>query len=157
MLQKTNHTKDSCQKQQLVLHLRSKWPRAHQCTIREIDSGWWSLDMETLFHWVPVPWLVRVVGIVVSVLSDHILTTRMFSLRMSHRGLHPFFGPPFIPSFNKVRKFLLNLTMKCWNLAFNAQGSRVIIVVLQVRPVGMKLSLPQKIDRVFWVSPSVEC
>ncbi len=39
-----------------------------------------------------------------------------------------------IPSFSgicKVRKFLLNLSVKCWNSAFNAQGSRVIIVVLQ--------------------------
>jgi hypothetical protein len=34
--------------------------------------------METLFHWLPVPQLARVVGIV-SVLSDNILTTHMFS------------------------------------------------------------------------------
>jgi hypothetical protein len=30
--------------------------------------------------------------------------------------------------------------MKCWNLAFNAQGSRTIIVVLQVGP--MKIYVP---------------
>jgi hypothetical protein len=32
-------------------------------------------------------------------------------------------------------KFLLNLTMKCWISGFNAQGSKVIIVVLQVGAV----------------------
>jgi hypothetical protein len=41
--------------------------------------------------------------------------------------------------------------MKCWNSAFNAQGSRVIIVVVQVTAVkvlkekGMKLSIPPKL------------
>jgi hypothetical protein len=33
------------------------------------------------------------------------------------------------------KKFLLNLSMKCWNSTFNAQGSRVIIVVAQVGAV----------------------
>jgi hypothetical protein len=32
-------------------------------------------------------------------------------------------------------KFLLNLSTKCWNSAFNAQGSSVIIVDVQVRAV----------------------
>jgi hypothetical protein len=35
----------------------------------------------------------------------------------------------------KVKEILLNLNMKCWNSAFNAQGSKVIIVVLQVGAV----------------------
>ncbi len=35
----------------------------------------------------------------------------------------------------KVRNFLLNLGMKCQNSAFNAQGWRVIIVLVQVRAV----------------------
>ncbi len=45
---------------------------------------------------------------------------------------------PPIPSFNgicNVRKTLLNLVIKCWVLAFNAQSSRVIIVVVQVGAV----------------------
>ncbi len=52
--------------------------------------------------------------------------------------------------------------MKCWNSAFNAQGSRVIIVVVQVRAMamealkkkerGMKLSLPLKlVEKLVWV------
>jgi hypothetical protein len=61
------------------------------------------------------------------------------------------------------KKFLSNLSMKCWNSAFNAQGSRVtIVVVVQVGAVkiicssssggahekgkeGMKLSLSPKL------------
>ncbi len=31
--------------------------------------------------------------------------------------------------------------MKCWNSAFNAQGSRVIIVVVQVRAVKMYVAV----------------
>jgi hypothetical protein len=58
--------------------------------------------------------------------------------------------------------------MKCWNLSFNAQGSRLIIVVVQVRPVKkyvaavgkrsrkredrMKLSLTSKLEeKLVWV------
>ncbi len=47
-------------------------------------------------------------------------------------------SPP-IPSFSgirKVMKFLSNLSIKCWNSAFNAQGWRIIIiVVVQLRAV----------------------
>jgi len=70
------------------------------------------------------------------------------------------------------KKFLSNLSMKCWNSAFNAQGSRVtIVVVVQVGAVkiicssssggahekgkeGMKLSLPPKLveKTIVWVS-----
>jgi len=46
---------------------------------------------------------------------------------------------PHIPSFGGIRKvgkeILLNLSMTCWNSVFNAQGSRVIIVVVQVGEV----------------------
>jgi len=70
-------------------------------------------------------------------------------------------SPP-IPSFSGIHKskeILLHLDMKCWNSAFNAQGSRVIIVVVHVGAVKihveqcrrsgnrkhrMKLSLPPK-------------
>jgi len=43
--------------------------------------------------------------------------------------------PPISSSFSDTRnitKFLLNLSMKCWNSAFNAHGSRVIIIVVEV-------------------------
>ncbi len=46
-------------------------------------------------------------------------------------------SPP-IPLFQwypQSKKLLLNLSMKCWNSAFNAQGLRVIIVVIQVGEV----------------------
>jgi hypothetical protein len=35
------------------------------------------------------------------------------------------------------KESLLNLSMKCWNSAFNAQGSRVIIVIVQVGAVNI--------------------
>jgi hypothetical protein len=41
-----------------------------------------------------------------------------------------------IPSFSgihQVKKFLLNLNMKSWKSAFNAQGLRVIIIIVHVR------------------------
>jgi len=55
--------------------------------------------------------------------------------------LHPLFGPAFtrVPPFSgiyKVRNFLSNLSMKCWNSAFNAQGWRVTIIVVNV---GVKI------------------
>ncbi len=83
------------------------------------------------------------------------------------------FRPP-IPSFSgihKVTKFYLIQGMKCWNSAFNAQGSRVIIVVVQVGAVSenicsssgggqvkrkdrMKLSLPPKLVEKLSLGPS---
>jgi hypothetical protein len=60
-------------------------------------------------------------------------------------------------------EILFNLNMKRWNSAFYAQGSRIIIVVLQVgavkifvvtgkRKEGMKLSLPPKlVEKLVWV------
>jgi hypothetical protein len=61
--------------------------------------------------------------------------------------------------------------MKCWNSAFNAQGSRIIIVSTQVGVVKIYVAtvevlmikerqyethLPPKL-MVLWVSASVEC
>jgi hypothetical protein len=53
---------------------------------------------------------------------------------------HPVYGPAFTPYplFQKElqsNEILLNLSMKCWNSAFNGQGSRVTIVVVQVGAV----------------------
>jgi hypothetical protein len=42
---------------------------------------------------------------------------------------------PLFQWYPQSKEILLNLGMKCWNSAFNAQGSRVIIVVAQVGPV----------------------
>jgi len=69
--------------------------------------------------------------------------------------------------FAKLGIFLLNLGMKCCVSAFNAQGSRVIIIVVQVGAVKiyvtaaqalrrkkqrMKLSLPPKlVEKLVWV------
>jgi hypothetical protein len=46
----------------------------------------------------------------------------------------PCLSPPY-PLFQwypQSNEILLNLSMKCWNSTFNAQGSRVIIVVVEV-------------------------
>ncbi len=58
----------------------------------------------------------------------------------------------FHPSFNgisidRVKKFLLNLGMKSWNSAFNAQGSRVIIVIVQVRAVKIYVAAVQALRK----------
>ncbi len=81
----------------------------------------------------------------VSIISQsHIICTTSHSNRL---GLYVkywdtwvIFGPAFThyPLFQwypQSKEILLNLSMKCWNSAFNAQGSRVIIVVVQVGAV----------------------
>jgi hypothetical protein len=59
--------------------------------------------------------------------------SRVMAKEILSHPLSPLFSP-LIPSFSgicKVRKkFLLNLSMKCWNSAFNAQGNSRIIIVL---------------------------
>jgi len=79
-------------------------------------------------------------GLMVTI-SHFLNTWSILELSVKKPCLHPVFGPPLsppIPSFSGIRKiktFLLNLSMKCWNLPFNAQGSRVIIVVVQLQTV----------------------
>jgi hypothetical protein len=57
---------------------------------------------------------------------------------ISYPWSHPVFtlslgllSPPF-QWYLQRNEILLNLNMKCWNSAFNAQGSKEIIVVVQV-------------------------
>jgi hypothetical protein len=92
-------------------------------------------------------------------------------------GKSPSVSPSISSAFTPYRLFqcylqskeiLLNLGMKCWNSAFNAQGLRLIIVVVQVGAVEiyvapvlwrsgkrkhrMKLSLPPKLmEKLVWV------
>ncbi len=81
----------------------------------------------------------------------------------------PFLAPPTPPSgVSQSKKILLNLSIKCWNSAFNAQGERVVIVLVQVekwkymkqqwrrcsgkRKGGMKLNLrPKLVENQVWV------
>jgi hypothetical protein len=93
---------------------------------------------QMLDHSTPTLWAVRCL---VTILFNLILPKRKFFKTKSKLQLiqetklsvkSPSLSSP-IPSFSgwylQSKKFLLNLSMKCWNSAFNAQGSRVIIVV----------------------------
>jgi hypothetical protein len=55
-------------------------------------------------------------------------------------SFHPVFGPAFTPYplfqwCPQSKEILLNLSMKCWNSAFNGQGLTLIIVVVHVGAV----------------------
>jgi len=59
--------------------------------------------------------------------------------------LHPVFGPAFTPYplfqwYLQSNEILLNLRMKCWNSAFNRQGSKLNIVVVQVGAVKIHVA-----------------
>ncbi len=45
------------------------------------------------------------------------------------------FGYPLFQWSPQSNEILLNLSVKCWNSTFNAQGSRVIIVIVQLGAV----------------------
>jgi hypothetical protein len=58
--------------------------------------------------------------------------------------MSPSLSPPILSAFTpyllfqwyqQSKEILLNLSMKCWNSTFNAQGSRLIIVVVLVGAV----------------------
>ncbi len=64
------------------------------------------------------------------------------------------------PSFSGISKEIsLNLGMKCWISAFNAQGSRGFIVVVQVGAVKIHVAAVEALRKkerqgeTFWVSP----
>ncbi len=56
---------------------------------------------------------------------------------LSHPILFAFTPYPLFEWYPQSKEILLDLSMKCWNATFNAQGSRVIIVVVQVGAVKM--------------------
>jgi len=43
----------------------------------------------------------------------------------------------YLRGIRKVRKFLLNLNIKRWNSAFNAQGWRIIIIIVTLLKLGL--------------------
>jgi hypothetical protein len=58
------------------------------------------------------------------------------------------FGPyPLFQWYLQSKEIWLNLGMKCWNSAFNAQGSRVIIVVGQVGAVRIYVAVVQALKK----------
>jgi hypothetical protein len=81
---------------------------------------------------------------------------------------------PLFQWYPQTNEILLNLSMKCRNSAFNAQGSKVIIMAVQVgavkiyvaavealrkkRKVRMKLNLPPKlVGKLVWVPVILFC
>ncbi len=80
-------------------------------------------------------------------------------------------SPPLSPLFewgSQSNEILLNLGMKCWVSAFNAQGSRTIMIIVQVGAVKIYVAavealkkkeredetqFPTKNTVLFWVSP----
>ncbi len=81
-----------------------------------------------------------------------------------------YFTPyPVFQWYPQSKQILLNVRMKCWHSAFNAQGSRVIIVVVHIgamkiyvarcrrswkRNHKMKLTLPPKLVEKTSLGPS---
>ncbi len=81
-------------------------------------------------------------------------------IKVIHKVTLSFTPYPLFQWYPQSNEILLNRSMKCWNSAFDAQGSRVIIVVAQVkqqwrcsgkRKEGMKLTLPSKlVGKLVW-------
>ncbi len=64
----------------------------------------------------------------------------------------PVFGPPFTPYplfqwYLQSKDILLNLRMKCWNSAFNPQGSRLIIIVVQLGAMKIYVAAVEALRR----------
>ncbi len=58
------------------------------------------------------------------------------------------FAPyPLIQWYPQSKEILLNLGMKCWNSAFNAQGSRVIIIIVQVGAAKIYVAAVQELRK----------
>jgi hypothetical protein len=76
------------------------------------------------------------------------------SLEISWKSpsLYTVFGRPLTPKslfqgYSQSKEILLNLGMKCWNSAFNLQGSRVIIAVVQVGAVKTYATSVETLER----------
>ncbi len=54
---------------------------------------------------------------------------------------------PLFQWYSQIREILLNLNMKCWNSAFYVQGSRLIIVLIQVGAVKIYVATMKRKKR----------
>jgi hypothetical protein len=75
-------------------------------------------------------------------LGNEVYHLKLFlsSNKVVHKVTLSFTPYPHFQRYPQSKKLLLNLSMKCWNSAFNAQGSRVIIVVVQVGAVKIHVA-----------------
>jgi len=77
----------------------------------------------------------------------------LIELSVKSPCLDPVFEPAFTPYmlfqwYPQSKDILLSLGMKCWNSASNAQGSRLIIVVVQVRVMKIYVAAVEALRRV---------
>jgi hypothetical protein len=54
---------------------------------------------------------------------------------------------PLFQWYLQSKEILLNLSMKCWNSVFNAQGSKVIIIVVQVGAVKIYVAAVEALKK----------
>jgi nicotinamide riboside transporter PnuC len=54
---------------------------------------------------------------------------------------------PLFQWYPQNKETWLNLSMKCWYSAFNAQGSRVIIIVVQVGAVKIYVAIVEALGK----------
>jgi hypothetical protein len=65
-------------------------------------------------------------------LWGNLLGQALWSLKISRKSPSSLTPYPLFQGYLQNKEILLDLSMKCWNSAFNAQGLRIIIVVVQV-------------------------
>jgi hypothetical protein len=75
-----------------------------------------------------------------------------FNEQQSHLYSHPVCGPAFtpIPKFHwylQSKEILLHLSMRCWNWAFHAQGSRPVVQVREVKIYVTPMGAARKKER----------
>jgi len=88
----------------------------------------------------------------------------LIELSVKSPCLHPVFAPAFTRYlffhwYPQSKDILLNLSIKCWNSASNAQGSRLIIVVVQVRVMKLYVAAVEALRKKerTWSHLSAKC
>jgi hypothetical protein len=79
--------------------------------------------------------------------SNYILELSIKSPSLSPPISSAFAPYPLFQWYSQNNENLLNLGMKCWKSAFNAQGSRVIIVVVHVEAVKIYVAAVQPLRK----------
>jgi hypothetical protein len=68
-------------------------------------------------------------------------------MKVISKDILSFIPYPLFQWYLQSNKILSNCNMKCWNSPFNAQGSRVIIVVVQVGAVKIHVAAVEAVKR----------
>jgi hypothetical protein len=115
-----------------ICKLKNKNPNLSHITRWVFLSSSWDAPLQAVITLVWLKWIISL-----NLQRDYLILDLSAKSPFVSLAISSAFTPyPLFQWYPQSKEILLNLGMKCWNSALNAQGSRVIIVLIVLVQVG---------------------